>query len=81
VILKRLLLTSLVLLVFALHQDFWHWRVAHPLAFGFLPIGLSYHAGYTLLAALVMTLLVRFAWPSRLEQQAEQDQPPPEDRR
>ena len=31
-------------LLYALHQDFWFWREARPLVFGFLPIGLFYHA-------------------------------------
>ena len=34
-------------LVYALHQDFWFWRTARPLVFGFLPVGLFYHAAYT----------------------------------
>ena len=34
-------------LVYALHQDVWFWRAARPLVFGFLPIGLFYHAAYT----------------------------------
>ena len=29
-----------------LHQDVWLWRSARPLVFGFLPIGLFYHACY-----------------------------------
>jgi hypothetical protein len=58
----------LVLLAFyALHQDFWNWNSARPLLFGFLPIGLAYHALYTLAATGLMTLLVRWAWPHRLE--------------
>ena len=40
--------------------------------FGFVPIGLAYHAAYTVLAALLMWLLVSMAWPSRLEQEADE---------
>ena len=36
--------------------------------FGFLPIGLAYQAGYSILAAIMMAVLVRFAWPKHLEQ-------------
>jgi hypothetical protein len=50
-----------------LHQDLWNWRLARPLLFGFLPPGLAYHAGYTLAAAALMAILVKFAWPSHLE--------------
>lgn len=73
--LKPLLLTALVLAVYVLHQDFWNWRRAHPLVFGFLPIGLAYHAAYSVAASIVMAVLVRFAWPSHLER-IQPDGPP-----
>ena len=59
----RLLLTLLVLAVYLLHQDVWLWGSARPLVFGFLPVGLAYHAGYMVLAAGLMAILVRYAWP------------------
>jgi hypothetical protein len=31
-----------------LHQDSWNWK-DKTLVFGFLPIGLAYHAGFTIL--------------------------------
>jgi hypothetical protein len=65
--LKPILLTLLVLAVYALHQDFWNWRETHPIVFGFLPIGLAYHAAYSILAAVMMAVLVRFIWPKHLE--------------
>jgi hypothetical protein len=65
--LKPVLLLSLVLVVYVLHQDFWNWRRAYPLIFGFLPIGLAYHAAYSVLAALMMAILVRSIWPRHLE--------------
>jgi hypothetical protein len=68
---KTSLLTALVLLFCAAHQDFWFWRTARPLVFGFLPIGLFYHACYSLAAAALIWLLVRFAWPSHLEEDVE----------
>jgi hypothetical protein len=45
-----------------LHQDWWNWRVARPFVLG-LPVGLWYHAAYTLCAAGLMAVLVRFFWP------------------
>jgi HrpA-like RNA helicase len=48
-----------------------------PLLFGLLPPGLTYHLGYSVLAAITMALLVRFAWPSHLEDEASDDQQPP----
>ena len=64
---RKLLLTLLVLGVYLLHQDFWNWKNAKPLIFGFLPIGLAYHAAYSILAAITMAMLVKFAWPKHLE--------------
>jgi hypothetical protein len=54
-------------LAYALHQDFWLWRSARPLVFGFLPAGLAYHAAYTLGISLLMAVLVKYRWPSHLE--------------
>lgn len=67
---KRALLVIIVGVLYVLHQDFWFWRAARPLVFGFLPVGLFYHACYTVAAVLVMILLVRIAWPSELEEGA-----------
>ena len=53
--------------VYVLHQDFWFWRAARPLVFGFLPIGLFYHAAYTVAISGLMAYLVRRHWPSHLE--------------
>ena len=64
---RRLSLSLLVLAVFLLHQDFWNWGKTEPLMFGFLPVGLTYHAGYAVLAAIMMALLVKFAWPAGLD--------------
>ena len=52
---------------YVLHQDWWNWSTAGPLAFGFLPVGLWYHAIFTVAAALLMVVLVRWCWPSGLE--------------
>ena len=61
------LLTAVVVAVLVLHQDFWLWT-DKTLVFGFLPIGLAYHAAYALIAAFTMWLLVRFAWPKEIEE-------------
>lgn len=67
--LRKRLLYLAVLALAVLHQDFWYWRDA-TLVFGLLPIGLVYHAGYTLAAALLMWLVGRYAWPAHLEAEA-----------
>lgn len=68
---KRALLLIIVVALYVLHQDIWFWRAARPLVFGFVPIGLFYHACYTVATALVMWLLVKHAWPSHLEEEIE----------
>jgi hypothetical protein len=67
------LLAVCVFGLFVLHQDFWFWDRARPLVFGFLPVGLFYHAVYSLVVVLLMIVLVRYAWPSALERQVEDD--------
>jgi hypothetical protein len=62
-----MLVALFLLAFFALHQDTWFWGASQPLVFGVLPIGLAYHAGYTLAVSVVMAILVRRCWPSHLE--------------
>ena len=59
---RKLVYASIVLLAVA-HQDFWWWTTAEPLVFGFLPIGLAYHAGISILAAILWALAVKYCWP------------------
>jgi hypothetical protein len=63
---KKVVLVILVLAVYILHQDFWNWKNATPV-FGFLPVGLAYHAAYSVLCSILMFILVKFAWPAHLE--------------
>ena len=72
---KRLVLSLVVVALYAAHQDLWFWRTARPLVFGFLPIGLFYHACFSVAAALVLWLLVTHAWPKHLEEEAERSRP------
>lgn len=67
---KVVLILALVLLV--LHQDFWFWEDS-SLIFGFLPVGLGYHALYSILAASLWAFAIKFAWPHHLEALAEDD--------
>jgi len=70
---KRALLLILVGALYIVHQDFWFWRTARPLVFNILPIGLFYHACYTIATAFVIWLLVKYDWPSELEEQIDAD--------
>jgi hypothetical protein len=68
--LKTLALAIAIVVLYGLHQDFWFWRSARPLVFGFLPIGLAYHGVYCVAAALLMWTLTKVAWPHHLEEDA-----------
>jgi hypothetical protein len=70
---KKLWLFIIVLVLYVLHQDIWFWRTARPFVFGFIPIGLFYHACYSVAAAGVLALLVKYAWPSHLEEEVERE--------
>lgn len=71
---KKILLVLAVVVLYVLHQDFWNWRTAYPLVFGFIPIGLFYHGAFSVAAAGLMWLLVKFAWPGHLEEEVEAHQ-------
>ena len=64
---KRALLAIIVIALYVLHQDVWFWRAARPLVFGFLPVGLFYHASFTLAVSLLLWAIVKHAWPAHLE--------------
>ena len=63
----RWLLLVLTLGLIVVHQDFWNWKSTEPHAFGFLPIGLWYHALFCVAAAVLLWLFVASAWPRHLE--------------
>lgn len=78
---KKTLLVLAVIVLYALHQDFWFWRtplIFGVMPFGFVPVGLFYQACFCVAASLLMWLLVTFAWPAHLEQEIE-GQPSQED--
>ena len=58
-----------VAIFYALHQDFWFWREARPLVFGFLPVGLFYHVMYVLGAAALFWILTARYWPGHLDRE------------
>lgn len=70
----RWILSLLVLVVVLLHQDTWFWN-SKAAVFGFLPIGLAYHAAFTLLCSLTMWTLILYVWPEDLERDAEEETP------
>ncbi len=61
---RSLLAAILVLLV--LHQDNWFWA-DDTLVFGFMPIGLFYHACISLAAGATWFWAIKRCWPAGLE--------------
>ncbi len=70
---KKALLASLVVALYAAHQDVWFFRTPRPLVLGFLPIGLFYHGCFSVAASVLMFLLVKLAWPSHIERTVEDE--------
>jgi hypothetical protein len=68
----KFVVCGLVVLLLVIHQDNWFWDNSH-LVFGFMPIGLLYHAGISLAAGATWFLATKFAWPTDLEVSASDD--------
>ena len=62
----RKVIAILIIVLAIAHQDFWLWD-DDTLVFRFIPIGLAYHALYSLSCAVVWAMVVKFAWPSEIE--------------
>jgi len=58
---------SLIFLLAIVHQDFWLWDRIDPLVFGFIPIGLAYQAGVSIVAAILWAMAVKYCWPTNLQ--------------
>lgn len=63
---KRLVQLLIVALLI-LHQDFWWWDDIEPLVLGFVPIGLAYHIGVSIAAAMLWALAVHYCWPKDVD--------------
>ncbi|MCH8851554.1 MAG: hypothetical protein IID41_02765 [Planctomycetes bacterium] len=63
---RRLVYGSIILLAL-LHQDFWWWDDSDTLVFGFVPVGLAYHALLSLAAGMLWALAVKFCWPAGVD--------------
>lgn len=60
----RPIVCILIAALIVLHQDNWLWDDAR-LIFGFLPIGLAYHAALSIGAGVTWYLATRYCWPER----------------
>ena len=59
------LISGLAIAMLILHQDFWLWDNT-SLVFGFIPVGLAYHAAFSIAAAVLAVLAIRLVWPHDL---------------
>tara|TARA_Y100001978_G_scaffold171932_1_gene161954 strand:+ start:226 stop:477 length:252 start_codon:yes stop_codon:yes gene_type:complete len=57
-----------------LHQDNWFWTDS-TLVFGFMPVGLLYHAVISFAAACLWFAAILLIWPSGVDQAASSDDP------
>lgn len=62
----RRVVPLLIVILIVLHQDVWLWHRYDPLVLGFIPVGLAWHAGISIAAAIVAWLAVRYCWPDEL---------------
>ncbi len=62
---------GVVILLGILHQDLWFWDDT-TLVLGFLPVGLFYHAMFSLACGVTWAMAVKFCWPKHVEQWADQ---------
>ena len=61
---------ALFIIMLVIHQDFWYWDDA-SLVFGFMPIGLFYHAVFSICCAVLGGLAIKYVWPTELEAHSE----------
>lgn len=66
----RRLFWAWVVILFILHQDFWLWDDKW-LVMGFLPVGLFYHAMFSIVASVTWVIANKFAWPVEIEEWAD----------
>ncbi len=57
---------GMIILLAVLHQDFWFWDSTYAV-FGFLPIGLFYHALVSLSAGFLWWLAIKHCWPEGVD--------------
>ncbi len=65
---KYILVAVWIAALLVLHQDFWLWT-SKRLLLGCVPIGLAYHAGFTVVAAITLFVFTRTIWPKHLEEE------------
>lgn len=64
----KMFVYGLIVLLAILHQDWWNWDDSETLVGGIVPIGLAYHAGVSLMAAILWAAAVKFCWPAGVDE-------------
>ena len=67
---------GLIVLLAVFHQDWWWWDDSDTLVFGFIPIGLAYHATVSVAAAVLWAMAVKYCWPRDVDLPGEPAQSP-----
>lgn len=67
----RNIIWGAAILLALLHQDIWYWNDP-TLVFGFIPIGLAYHMGFSVAAAIIWSCAVVWAWPRTVEDEVKE---------
>jgi hypothetical protein len=65
------LIYLLFIVMLVLHQDTWSWD-DQSLVLRFLPIGLAYHAGFSICCAILGGMAIKYIWPRDLENFADE---------
>ena len=68
---KQTLFWIALVALIVLHHDWWFWNDGR-LLFGFLPIGLAYHAGISLAAGTLWAVAAFYALPQVFEDSTEE---------
>ena len=59
---RTALVVALFLILLVLHQDIWFWD-NESMVLGFMPMGLFYHALYSVCCGLLGLIAIKLAWP------------------
>lgn len=70
----KIFISSLFLVLLVLHQDFWWWG-NDMLVFGILPIGLAFHALFSIACAGLGGLAISTIWPGEIDEAESSDLP------
>ncbi|MEM0896973.1 MAG: DUF3311 domain-containing protein [Verrucomicrobiota bacterium] len=63
----KILVAALFLIMLFMHQDFWWWE-DDSLVLGFMPIGLAFHALFSVLCAVLGGFAILTIWPKELDE-------------